>query len=166
MATSATKSPLITVEKLIIHQTQGILSLEAAREGIKGFNANCQEQPMPFDELVNVMLIAQGFGATSLTAHLKIGNPDTKKLTWTLTVETTGALKAAPKPENPPASLTPYQQALADRVLAKSVGELAKQGRKGQDLNERALNLATSLQAGFSQLNPTTCSTRPASCEQ
>jgi hypothetical protein len=65
-------------------------------------------------------------------------------------------------------TLSRSQTALAGRVLAEAVGDLARQGHKGKDLTERATGLATSLVAGLSQLTSSTstsCSTQSASRE-
>lgn len=163
MATPVTTSPLVTVEKLVANQAQGLMTVELAQQGLEDFNATCQAQPMPFDELVNVMLIAQGFGASSLTAHLNIGQ-SAEKLVWTLNVEPTGVSKPSPTPLT--FQLTARQQAYAERVLTDAVADLAKRGHEGKDLNERSISLATALQVGLSQLTSTSCSTQSASYGQ
>lgn len=152
MVTSATSSPLITVEKLVVNQAQGLLTVELAQQGLESFNATCQEQPMPFEELVNVMLIAKGFGATSLTAVFNIGQAANEKFIWTLNVEASSARQTEPTPQTPPYQLTARQQANAEHVLIEAVGDLAKRGHEGKDLNTRAISLAASLRAGLGQL--------------
>lgn len=151
MATPAASSPLITVEKLVVNKTRGLLTVEVAQQGLKSFNANCQENPMPLEEMENVMRIVQGFGATSLSVHLNIGQP-AKKLVWTLTIEVLDVPQPSPTPQTPPFQMTARQQAYAERVLTDAVGDLARRGHKGKDLNKRATSLADSLRAGLGQL--------------
>lgn len=151
MVTSATSSPLITVEKLVVNQTRGLLTVEVAQQGLKSFNANCQENPMPFEEITNVMRIVQGFGAISLTAHLNIGQP-AEKVIWTLTIEALDGPLPSLTPPTPTFQLTARQQAYAERVLTDAVADLAKRGHDGKDLNKRAISLAASLRAGLGQL--------------
>lgn len=148
MATPATTPPLVTVEKLVVNQAQGLMTAELAQQGLESFNATCQAHPMPFDELVNVMLIAQGFGASSLTAYINI-DQSAEKLIWMLSVEASSASQPVPIT---PFNLTARQQAYAERVLTDAVSDLAKRGHKGKDLHERAISLATSLRAGLGQL--------------
>ena len=158
MAAPATTSPLVTVEKLVVNQAQGLMTVELAQQGLEGFNATCQAQPMPFDELINVMLIAQGFGASSLTAYLNIGQ-SAEKLVWTLNVEAAGVSNPSPTPLT--FQLTARQQAYAERVLTDAVADLAKRGHEGKDLNKRSISLATALQVGFSQLSQSTSDAQP-----
>lgn len=50
-------------------------------------------------------------------------------------------------------SLSNPQTALASRVLAEAVGDLARQGHKGKDLTERATDLADALHSGICKIN-------------
>ncbi|MGE6581948.1 hypothetical protein ACQKD0_13175 [Vreelandella aquamarina] len=84
MAAPAENLPLVTVEKLDIHQTHGVLTLENAQEGIQHFNDDCPGKTMPLSELLNVMLVAQGFGATDLTADFQL-DQQAPNIKWSLT---------------------------------------------------------------------------------
>ncbi|MDQ7735777.1 hypothetical protein QT231_24050 [Halomonas sp. SpR1] len=86
MATPADMPPLITVEKLTVNKTQGVLTVESAQEGLESFNARSQEKPMPFQEFVNILLILNGFGATEITATFAPLQPGAQKMSWTLIV--------------------------------------------------------------------------------
>lgn len=50
-------------------------------------------------------------------------------------------------------ALSSSQTALASRVLAEAVGDLARQGHKGKDLTEHATGLADALHIGLGSLN-------------
>lgn len=84
MATPADMPPLITVEKLVINQTKGVLTLESARQGIEQYNSTCHQKPIPFKELVSILLILQGFGAIDVTAFIKPRHQNSHHITWSL----------------------------------------------------------------------------------
>lgn len=86
MATPADTSPLITVEKLKVNNTQGVLTVESAQQGLESFNARSQKEPMPFQEFINVLLIINAFGVTNVTAHFSPVQPGAQQVTWALTV--------------------------------------------------------------------------------
>ncbi|MGP9466721.1 hypothetical protein ACT3RU_06850 [Halomonas sp. TP35] len=94
MATPANTSPLITVEKLVVNATKGILTTESAQQGVEDFNSSCQKTTMPFDELLNVMLITQGFGVTDLTATFQL-DQKAPHLTWSLNAVKADSVKAS-----------------------------------------------------------------------
>lgn len=86
MTSPADIPPLITVEKLTVNKTQGVLTVESAQEGLESFNARCQEKPMPFQEFINILLILNGFGATDITASFLPNQSGAQKMSWTLTL--------------------------------------------------------------------------------
>lgn len=59
-----------------------------------------------------------------------------------------------------------HQQTMASRVIAETVGELAKQGIEGDHLRIRAIGLAEALNVGLGQITFSgSCSTRSVSHE-
>ncbi|BCB61578.1 hypothetical protein HaloA020_22790 [Halomonas sp. A020] len=59
-----------------------------------------------------------------------------------------------------------HQQVMANKVLAETVGELAKQGLTGEELRKRAIDLAAALCAGIHHVATTApCNKPSASCE-
>lgn len=73
---------------------------------------------------------------------------------------------AAPAKPQDPRPLLGHHQTMASKVLVETVGELAKQGLAGDDLEKRATELANSLRSGLAQLTSTTCSAQSASDEK
>lgn len=84
MATPADMPPLVTVEKLVINQTKGVLTIESAQQGIEQYNSTCRQKPIPFKELVSILMILQGFGAIEVTAFIKPQHQNSHHITWSL----------------------------------------------------------------------------------